>query len=467
MRPFLCLVILSWALLSGAAFGQSAPGKKEPAADVPAALAQVEVRRNVEDEAIRDRLKQILDTTGWYSSTHVTVTGGVVMLRGQAESADLRKWAGALARNTEGVVAVANRMEVAEPDMWNFATARQGLAELRHDFLRSLPFVLVGLLILPIAFGASWLALRASRTVLRARVRSRLMRGVFAWAVAALVLLCGLYVVLRVSGLTQLALTVIGGTGLVGLALGIAFRDITENFLASIFLSVRPPFETGDLVEIGGDTGYVQQLNVRSTVLMTLDGTIVQIPNASVYKGTVRNFTTNPNRREHFTVGIGYDAPIDRAQHIAREVLDRHPAVLGDPEPMVLVDNLGKATIDLKIHFWLDGRRHSWAKVRSSVIRLVKRAFQDNGISMPDEAREIVFPERVPVVISNDKAEQPRLKRAAERPSSNEAEDATSTNAEAGLGSESGMLTGQARSARVLATSENLLKGGTSDSTRP
>ncbi len=95
------------------------------------------------------------------------------------------------------------------------------------------------------------------------------MRGVFAWTVATVVFLTGLYVVLRVSGLTQLALTVVGGTGLIGLALGIAFRDITENFLASIFLSLQQPFGTGDLIEVAGETGYVQQLNVRCTVLMT------------------------------------------------------------------------------------------------------------------------------------------------------------------------------------------------------
>ncbi|MEO8605059.1 MAG: mechanosensitive ion channel domain-containing protein, partial [bacterium] len=69
----------------------------------------------------------------------------------------------------------------------------------------------------------------------------------------------------------------VGGTGLIGLAVGIAFRDITENFLASIFLSMQRPFETGDLVEVTGVTGYVQQLNVRTTILMTLDGNLVQI----------------------------------------------------------------------------------------------------------------------------------------------------------------------------------------------
>ena len=119
-----------------------------------------------------------------------------------------------------------------------------------------------------------------------------------------IVFLAGTSIVLRVSGLTKLALTIVGGTGLVGLAVGIAFRDITENFLASIFLSIQRPFETGDLVEIVGVTGYVQQLNIRTTVLLTLDGNLVQLPNAAVYTSTVKNFKATPNRRENFVVGI-------------------------------------------------------------------------------------------------------------------------------------------------------------------
>jgi small conductance mechanosensitive channel len=198
-------------------------------------------------------------------------------------------------------------------------------------------------------------------------------------------------------------LTVVGGTGLIGLVVGIAFREITENFLASIFLSMQRPFETGDLVEVSGETGYVQQLNMRTTILMTLDGNLVQIPNASVYKSNLRNFTTTSNRREDFVVGIGYDDAINEAQEIARKVLADHPAVLNDPEPSVLVDSLGRSTVNLRVYFWLNGRTHSWLKVRSSVIRLVKRAFQKHGISMPDEAREVVFPQGVPVTVLDGK----------------------------------------------------------------
>ena len=156
-----------------------------------------------------------------------------------------------------------------------------------------------------------------------------------------IVFLFGTYIVLRVSGLTQLALTLVGGTGLIGLAVGIAFREITENFLASIFLSIQRPFETADLIEVSGVTGYVQQLNMRTTIVMALDGNLVQIPNASVYKSNIRNFTTNSNRREDFVVGIGYDDSINQAQEIALRVLADHPAILSDPEPLVLADSLG------------------------------------------------------------------------------------------------------------------------------
>jgi small conductance mechanosensitive channel len=104
-----------------------------------------------------------------------------------------------------------------------------------------------------------------------------------------------------------------------------------------------------------------------------------------------------------FVVGIGYDDSINDAQEIARKVLADHPAVLNDPEPSVLVDSLGKATVNLRVYFWLNGREHSWLKVRSSVIRLVKLAFQKHGISMPDEAREVVFPHGIPVTVLDGK----------------------------------------------------------------
>ena len=420
--------------------------------DLSLAPAKVDVNPVARDEEIRQRLQRVLEATEWFTAPHVQVKEGVVFLNGMAKTAELKQWAGDLARNTQDVVAVVNRMDVAVPSMWDFSGAWSGLMALWRDFIRLLPFLGFALIILALSIGAGLVATRGARSFLRPRIHAKLLRNVIAIAIGVMVFLFGTYIVLRVSGLTQLALTVVGGTGLIGLAVGIAFRDITENFLASIFLSMQRPFETGDLVEISGVTGYVQQLNVRTTILMTLDGNLVQIPNATVYKNNLRNYTTNSNRREDFVVGIGYNDSIDEAQQIALAVLTEHPAVLNDPAPSVLADSLGKATVNLRVYFWINGREHSWLKVRSSLIRLVKRAFQTHGISMPDEAREVVFPQGVPVT----RIDATEMRSSRKRPPERESE-AASTKAEAGLSSEADVIEEQARQAKPLQEEENLL----------
>ncbi len=474
--PMLCGVVsgfLWWSGLTTSVMSQGdAAGPQIPPApkseELSLAPTKVAVQPIALDDEIRERLQSVMEATGWFRAPQVSVVDGVVFLSGSAKSDEIKKWAGDLARNTQDVVAVANRIEVTEPSAWDFRGARNGLSGLSRDFIRSLPFLVVALLILALSAGAGWLTARSARKFLGGRVRAKLLRGVLAGGLGVLVFLAGTYVVLRVSGLTQLALTVVGGTGLVGLAVGIAFRDITENFLASIFLSIQRPFETGDLVEIVGVTGYVQQLNIRTTVLLTTEGNLVQVPNAAVYKSTLHNFTATPNRRENFVVGIGYDDAIDEAQEIALKVLVDHPAVLQEPEPWVLADDLGKATVSLRIYFWINGHEHSWLKVRSSVIRLVKRAFQQHGISMPDEAREVVFPSGVPVTLIDATSKTTRdpesLKPSSDTPRP-DGVDTVSTKAEAGLSNEAGILEEQARQAKPVDEGENLL--GTATSARP
>ena len=436
---------------------KTATAEKE---DLTAAPAKVDVNPIARDDEIRKRLQSVLDATGWFTEPQVEVSEGVVFLSGHVETDELKKWAGDLARNTQDVVAVANRMKVLEPSVWDFSPAWEGVLVLWRDFIRSLPFFFFGLLILILSAGAGLIVTRGTGLFLRRKVRANLLRNVIARGIGVVVFLLGVYIILRVSGLTQLALTVIGGTGLFGLAVGIAFRDITENFLASIFLSIQQPFETGDLVEITGITGYVQQLNVRTTILMTLDGNLVQIPNASVYKSNLRNFTSNANRRVDFAVGIGYDDSINEAQEIARKVLESHPAVLNDPEPSVLVDSLGTSTVNLRVYFWLNGREHSWIKVRSSVIRLVKLAFQKDGISMPNDAREVVFPKGIPITmvkLKRETQEDKPVQRLPLLPPKEEVET-VSTKAEGGLTSEAEVIQEQARQVGPLNEGENLLK---------
>lgn len=379
----------------------STSGDKSALTQVPGAISEppgkVDVQAAVEDVAIRQRIANILETTNWFDEQQVTVQDGIVSLKGRTETDESRQWAGDLARNTEGVVGVVNQIEVVASTVWDFGPAFQVLHDLARGFVHILPLIVVALVVIAISWIFAKLVVRALRYRLGARALSSLLREVIARAAGILVILASVYLVLRIFGLTQLAFTVIGGTGLIGLALGIAFRDITENFLASLSLSLQQPFREGDLLEVASVMGHVQRLTSRTTVLMTLDGNQAQVPNATVFQSTIRNFTSNPNRRDDFVVGIGYDDSIPAAQEIALKVLAEHPAILAEPEPLVLVENLGPSTVNLRVYFWLDGGRHSWLKVKSSVIRLVKRAFQDAGISRPDEAREVTFPHGVPV----------------------------------------------------------------------
>jgi small conductance mechanosensitive channel len=424
----------------------------------PEAPGKVDIRPVAKDDEIRQRIAAILKATSWVGEPKVAVEEGIVFLEGTTEDGESKQWAGDLAKNTEGVVAVVNRIEVTTA-VWDFDPAYQELNDLARGFVRLLPLIVVAVLVIGVSWIFAKLTVYALRRGLVTRSGSQLLREVTARAGGVLVILAGLYLVLRIAGLTQLAFTVVGGTGLIGLVLGIAFRDITENFLASLFLSLQQPFREGDLIEVASVTGYVQRLTSRTTVLMTLDGNQVQVPNSTVFKSTIRNFTSNPNRRDDFIVGIGYDDSIPRAQEVALKVLAEHPAVLKEPEPWVLVENLGPSTVNLRVYFWLDGGRHSWLKVKSSVIRLVKRAFQDSRISLPDEAREVTFPYGVPVrMIEGEQAVVEPTEPALAKPTAEP--EAVSTKAEASLQSEAGEIKEQAR--RSWTPGENLLTSSTS-----
>lgn len=420
---------------------------------------KVDIQPTARDDEISKRLQDILEATGWFISPEVVVREGVVFLSGQAKNGEYQKWAGDLARNTQDVVAVVNQMELTQPSIWDLQPAFEELNNMWRGLIRSLPLVLFSLLVLLLTIMLTRLSTRLVRNFFRKKVSNLLLLNVVGYTAGGITLLTGIFVVLQIAGLTNVAATVLGGTGLFGLILGIAFRDITENFLASIFLSIQNPFRAGDLVEIDNILGFVEALNTRVTILMTLDGNHVQIPNATVYKSNIHNYTSNPNRRADFLIGIGYEDSISKAQDIALKVLQNHPAILKDPESMALVDSLGASTVNLRIYFWINGEEYSYFKVKSAIIRLTKLAFEDAGISMPDEAREMIFPQGVPVELIGEKEfgklpASPNPEKQSEGPEST----STSTKAEANLTSEAKKIKEQARESWQPGDGENLLQ---------
>ncbi|MEM9576363.1 MAG: mechanosensitive ion channel family protein [Pseudomonadota bacterium] len=401
---FVLSVIL--VLLAATASAQTADTAADDAPSAPE--QQVEIEQIAPDTAIKQRIESILAATGWYAGLRAAVDEGVVFLDGTTQSDAHRTWARDLAQKTSGVVAVVNRIKVVDAPVWSLAPALSELEQLAENTITILPLLLLALFVLPLAWYSAGLVARLARWLLRERIQSPFLRQVVARAIAFPVFLLGLYIVLQVAGLTQLALSLVGGAGVIGIVIGFAFRDIAENFLSSLILSVRRPFQRGDFIIVAGLSGTVKSMTTRSTLLTSAEGNEIHIPNSTVFKNVIENFTSSPDRRGEFVVGIGYDAGIAEAQGIILAALQEHDAVLRDPEPMVLVDALGAATVNIRTYYWFDGHMISAIKLKSALLRAVKSALTVNGISMPDEAREVIFPEGVRVLQDSPDAPAPQ-----------------------------------------------------------
>jgi small conductance mechanosensitive channel len=430
------------------------PAPQDAIEGLQASERQVSVEFVTDDASIERRLRQILETTGRFDGVKLEVRHGVALLQGELADDTARVWVIDLVKNTEGVVAVSSGLKLKAVPVWDLRPAYEELSTLWRRFVASLPRLLAGLLVLVVVVLSSNRIARLISRPLAKDTQSELLRTIIGKTIAFCVWMIGLFLFFRVAGLSQLAITIVGGTGVLGIVLGFAFRDIAENFLASVLISVQRPFRYGDTIEVGGYLGVVQRVTPRGTILMDFEGNFIQIANAQVYKSTIKNFTANPNVRQDFTVGIGYDASITRAQEIAMKILEEHSAVLADPRSMVLVHEFAPATINLRVYFWVDGKQHSKVKVRSAVMRMVLRALEAGGVSMPDEAREIIFPHGVPVqMLSASSAAssaevavihaepQAEVQHVADRHDE-------STSAEAGLESEVADLNEQARQSR-------------------
>ena len=358
---------------------------------------QIEVNQTVADKAIQKRFASILKVSDRIQQPEVKVTEGVLVLSGWTNDETDKQWVEAAANRTEGVIAVVNNIEVRLGEQWDLDPALSEASSLYDQFIRALPKITIALMVLIITWLLAKLATVLGNKVLGHKVKNPFVLRMGARLFAIPVIVIGIYLVLQLTGLTNLAMTVVGGTGLLGLIIGIAFKDIAENFLASILISARRPFEIGDYIAISGHEGVVQSVTTRGTVLMTLEGNHIHIPNAIIYKNTIVNVTANPNTRKKFNIGIGYNDSITQAQQVALQVLQKHEAILNEPEPQVLVDNLGDATVNLVISFWVNGKKNSASKVKSAMLRLIKKAFDAAAISMPDAAREVIFPEGIKI----------------------------------------------------------------------
>ncbi|MBB1385593.1 mechanosensitive ion channel [Pseudoalteromonas sp. SG45-5] len=266
----------------------------------------------------------------------------------------------------------------------------QGM-QLLHTAAQLLPTLLLGVILLVISYLIAGPLSRLLIKPINFITDSKLVVLVARRGISTLIILLGLYLFLRLAGLTEFAVAIMSGTGLIGLILGFAFRDIAENFIASLLLSVQRPFKIDDVIEVDGRLGIVKKVTARATTLVDYDGNHIQIPNATVYKNTIKNLTANPKMRGKVEIGIGYDNDIRSTQTLALDIANQQAAVLSDPPAQVLIKNLGSSTINFILYFWVNGEQHSPLKVSSQLMRELVNEFTKQNISMPDDARERIL----------------------------------------------------------------------------
>ncbi len=355
--------------------GSTEPGEKPLKREIPLEPAP--------DEALQARLRAVFSSIQEFRKIEPDVVSGVVTLRGSTSSALLGKEAAHLASQFEGVVYVQNKLEQeieVEPRLYSIIRKAEKFA---GRFANGLPLILMAILNLLFFWLLSNLIGRWDWPYRRLGINV-LLTGVIRQFLKSLIILAGLLIAFDILDLTALMGAVIGTAGVLGIAIGFAFRDIVENYISGLLLSFHSPFFVNDLVLVGSQEGKVVRMTAREIILLTLDGNQVRVPNATVFKSTIRNYTRNPLRRFDFSIGVGMEEDMLFVQEVARRTLAAMEGVLKEPAPFMLVEEIGGYSVNVRFFGWVDQRRSDWFKARSQAIRLVKKALDYNGIYMPN-----------------------------------------------------------------------------------
>lgn len=336
-----------------------------------------------DDRAIEKRLREIFANLDGLDQVTIDVAAGVVKIGGDVGSKDARDRALALAEKVEGVVEVVDNTTSERDLERRLAPTVKRVTGWTRDLVGNLPVFLIALL----TVGGFWLLSRFVGGF--GRLYDRLTPNAFIakllrHIVQGAILLLGIVLALSIVDASGLVRTVLGAAGLLGLALSFALRDTVENYIASILLSLRQPFQPNDEVLIEGYEGRIIRLTSRATILLTLAGNHVRIPNATVFKGVIVNYTRRPARRFDFTVGVDTGADLLAAQQLVVETLRLADGVLDDPPPTSRLEALGDSSVVLWVAGWVDQRYHDYRKVKSEALRLVKEAFDHADIKMPE-----------------------------------------------------------------------------------
>ncbi|NJM73441.1 MAG: mechanosensitive ion channel family protein [Scytonema sp. RU_4_4] len=262
-----------------------------------------------------------------------------------------------------------------------------------NGFITLLPNIVLAIIVFAIFFFVARTIKQVVRRLTRNRRHARNLGMVLGRLAQGATILVGLFISLTIVIPTLRAGDLVQLLGISGVAIGFAFRDILQNFLAGILILLTEPFQIGDQIVFKNFEGTVENIETRATTIRTYDGRRIVIPNSELFTNSVQVNTAFDHRRIEYDVGIGYGDDIDRAKELMLEAIHGVDEVLKDPAPDVLVMELAESSVNIRARWWINPPRHADnLSSRDKVISaIVQKLYVENGIDLPYPTRQILF----------------------------------------------------------------------------
>lgn len=255
-----------------------------------------------------------------------------------------------------------------------------------------LPNVVVAVLVLIIFYLMARVVRGISRKILAGLSDKTAVNNLFSTVLYLTTLSVGLLVALNILQLTQTVSSLLAGAGIIGLALGFAFQDITANFISGILMAFRRPIEVGDIIKTQDYLGEVEKIDLRVTMIRTFQGLHVIIPNKEVFQQPVTNYTKTFERRVDLVIGVSYAEDLEQVQRVAEETIESLDITLPGKKINAFFSEFGDSSINFTLMFWVHyPDEPGFLKARSDAIIAIKKAFDKNGITIPFPIRTLDF----------------------------------------------------------------------------
>ena len=294
-------------------------------------------------------------------------------------------------------VAMTDDGRIAEPVANPIATVQNQLIDMAEGFLRALPNFAIALVIVLITWFVAKSAVKiADKLTGRASIRPSL-KNLLDTLVKLAIWLVGLMIALVVlmPGLTPASL--IAGLGIGAVAIGFAFQDIFENFLAGVLIMVREKMRIGDVIECEGISGKVTAITLRETYVQKLSGELTIVPNSILFKNPVEVLTDEDERRHEVIVGVSYDTDLEQAADVIRKAVSGLDGVNSNKTLDVFAQEFNSSSVDFLVRWWAGSSPRAGWESKDKVVRAIKAALDDAGIEIPFPYVTHTFKESVPI----------------------------------------------------------------------